>query len=235
MKQNIAKYFFLIEFNYFCQQASLRQPKYSYLVSKPSSSNNKTTSSGSSFNNYRDNSYNTDQRKQVTSYPTSSSSQYQLPSSSYSSTTYSRPEYGSSTYLDTISKSDYETYNPISYTGSKVDLTYSPMDSPAKTQVVEDRVNTVLRSIHCSSHSSPSQHYFLYRKYPKYSSGPDYGGSGATNSVAGVSNLGNVSSNAVQKSRSYSNFDSLKRTDFSNLNTLGQVCGDSQVASHCYY
>jgi len=188
-------------------QASLRQPKYSYLVSKPSSGNNKTTSTVSSFNNYRDNSYNTDQRKQVTSYPTSSS-QYQLPSSSYSSTTYSRPEYGSSTYLDSISKSEYETYNPISYTGtgSKVDLnTYSPMDSPAKTQVMEDRVNTVLR------------------KYPKYSSGPDYGGSGATNSVAGVSSLGNVSSNAVQKSRSYSNFDSLKRTDFSNLNTLGQI------------
>ena len=66
--------------------------------------------------------------------------------------------------------------------------------------------------------------FFFYRKYPKYSSGPDYGGSGATNSVAGVSNLGNVGSNAVQKSRSYSNFDSLKRTDFSNLNTLGQVC-----------
>ena len=136
-----------IEFNYFCQQASLRQPKYSYLVSKPSSSNNKTASSGSNFNNYRDNSYNTDQRKQVTSYPTSSS-QYQLPPSSYSSTTYSRPEYGSSSYLDTISKSDYETYNPISYTGSKVDLNnYSPMESPApaKTQVMEDRVNTVLR------------------------------------------------------------------------------------------
>ena len=138
-----------IEFNYFCQQASLRQPKYSYLVSKPSNSNNKTSSTAGSFNNYRDNSYNTDQRKQVTSYPTSSSSsQYQLPASSYSSTTYSRPEYGSSNYLDTISKSDYETYNPISYTGSKVDLnTYSPMESPApaKTQVMEDRVNTVLR------------------------------------------------------------------------------------------
>ena len=145
-RQIIAKYF-LIEFNYFCQQASLRQPKYSYLVSKPSSNNNKTNSSLSSFNNYRDNSFNTDQRKQVTSYP-ASSSQYQLPSSSYSSTNYTRPEYGSNTYLDTISKSEYETYNPISYTGSKVDLnTYSPIDSPAKTQVMEDRVNTVLRSV----------------------------------------------------------------------------------------
>jgi len=34
---------------------------------------------------------------------------------------------------------------------------------------------------------------------------------------------GGPSSNAVQKSRSYSNFDSLKRTDFSNLSTLGQI------------
>jgi len=183
-------------------QTSVRQPKYSYLVSKPSSSNNKNNSNVSSFNNYRDNSYNTDQRKQVTSYPTSTS-QYQLPASGYSPGSYSRPEYGSSSYLDTNQKSDYESYNPISFTGSKVDLnTYSPMDSPAKTQVMEDRVNTVLR------------------KYPKYSSGPDYGGSGATNSVAAV---GNISNSTVQKSRSYSNFDSLKRTDFSNLNTLGQI------------
>jgi len=192
-------------------QASVRQPKYSYLVSKPSTTtttnNNKTSSNVSSFNNYRDNSYNTDQRKQVTSYPTSSS-QYQLPTSGYSSSSYSRPEYGSSSYLD---KSEYEGYNPISYTASKVDLnTYSPIDSPAKTQVMEDRVNTVLR------------------KYPKYSSGPDYGGSGATNSVAG--GLGSLSSNTVQKSRSYSNFDSLKRTDFSNLNTLGQISENSNTS-----
>jgi len=34
---------------------------------------------------------------------------------------------------------------------------------------------------------------------------------------------GAPSSSAVQKSRSYSNFDSLKRTDFSNMNTLGQI------------
>ncbi len=35
-----------------------------------------------------------------------------------------------------------------------------------------------------------------------------------------------LGSNAIQKSRSYSNFDSLKRTDgdlFRNVNTLGQV------------
>ena len=70
--------------------------------------------------------------------------------------------------------------------------------------------------------TSPTFHdkYITIRKYPKYSSGPDYGGSGATNSVAAV---GNISNSTVQKSRSYSNFDSLKRTDFSNLNTLGQV------------
>ena len=55
------------------QQASVRQPKYSYLVSKPTS-----TSSSTSFNNYRDSSYNTEQRKAVTSYPTSSISTYQV-------------------------------------------------------------------------------------------------------------------------------------------------------------
>ena len=70
----------------------------------------------------------------------------QLPSSGYSSSSYSRPEYGSTSYLD---KSEYEAYNPISYTTSKVDLnTYSPIDSPAKTQVMEDRVNTVLRYLY---------------------------------------------------------------------------------------
>ena len=133
-------------------------------MSKPSSSNNKTSSNVSNFNNYRDNSYNTDQRKQVTSYPTSSS-QYQLPASSYSSSTYSRPEYGSTNYLDTISKSEYETYNPLAYTGSKVDLnTYSPMDSPAKTQVMEDRVNTVLRSVPAKTPGAVTNWDFLLQK-----------------------------------------------------------------------
>jgi len=182
------------------QPHSSRQPKYSYLVSKPASS--------STFNNYRDNSYNTEQRKAVQSYPTSSS-QYpapppprSIPEPSYTSaSTYSRPEYGSTSYLD--AKSDYEPYVPVSY-GSKADLhQYSPMESPAAPPTYEDRINTVLR------------------KYPKYSSGPDYGGSGATNSLAGPS------SNTVQKSRSYSNFDSLKRTDFSNVNTLGQISENS--------
>ena len=56
------------------QQASVRQPKYSYLVSKPTTS----SSSSSNFNNYRDSSYNTEQRKAVTSYPTSSISTYQV-------------------------------------------------------------------------------------------------------------------------------------------------------------
>jgi len=107
------------------QPHSSRQPKYSYLVSKPASS--------STFNNYRDNSYNTEQRKAVQSYPTSSS-QYpapppprSIPEPSYTSaSTYSRPEYGSTSYLDT--KSDYEPYVPVSY-GSKADLhQYSPME-----------------------------------------------------------------------------------------------------------
>jgi hypothetical protein len=179
------------------QAISSRQPKYSYLVSKPATS--------STFPNYRDNSYNTEQRKAVQSYPTSSS-QYAappprtIPEPSYASATantYSRPEYGSTSYLDT--KSDYEPYVPVSY-GSKADLhQYSPMESTTTGPTYEDRINTVLR------------------KYPKYSSGPDYGGSGATNSLAGPP------PNTVQKSRSYSNFDSLKRTDFSNVNTLGQV------------
>ena len=89
------------------------------------------------------------------------------------------------------------------------------MDSPSKNPIYEDRVNSVLR------------------KYPKYSSGPDYGGPAAQHSA--VTNLannslssfgpgaGSSSVSAVQKSRSYSNFDSLKRTDLSNINTLGQV------------
>ena len=52
---------------------------------------------------------------------------FQLPASGYSPGSYSRPEYGSSSYLDTNQKSDYESYNPISFTGSKVDLnTYTP-------------------------------------------------------------------------------------------------------------
>ena len=191
------------------QALTSRQPKYSYLVSKPAPA--------TSFNNYRDSSYNTEQRKAVQSYPTSSStSQYappqprSIPEPSYSSTTtYSRPEYGSTSYLD--SKSDYEPYVPVSF-GSKADVNqYSPMESPAKAPIYEDRINTVLR------------------KYPKYSSGPDYGGSGATNAIPGPPG------NAVQKSRSYSNFDSLKRTDFSNVNTLGQVIWHSnfQAQFHC--
>jgi len=180
------------------QAISSRQPKYSYLVSKPAPS--------STFPNYRDNSYNTEQRKAVQSYPTSSSQyapppQRTIPEPSYTSaSTYSRPEYGSTSYLDT--KSDYEPYVPVSY-GSKADLhQYSPMESTTTGPTYEDRINTVLR------------------KYPKYSSGPDYGGSGAPNSLG-------PPPNAVQKSRSYSNFDSLKRTDFSNVNTLGQISENS--------
>jgi len=195
------------------QQASVRQPKYSYLVGKPS-----TTSSTNNFNSYRDSSYNTEQRKAVTSYPTSSS--YQVPASTYNKSDY-KSDYGSSSYLDSIGKSDYEPYVPVSYgiqkTGSRIDINNSPMDSPSKNPIYEDRVNSVLR------------------KYPKYSSGPDYGGSGAGMlSTTGNTGMSGVSSNsAVQKSRSYSNFDSLKRTDFSNINTLGQISetGDNNSTS----
>ena len=97
------------------------------------------------------------------------------------------------------------TYNNSTNAGSRLDLNNgSPLDSPAKYG--EDRVNSVLR------------------KYPKYSSGPDYGGSGALPASATSYGLApSASSSALAKSRSYSNFDSLKRTDFSSLNTLGQV------------
>ena len=136
---------------------------------------------------------------------------------------YARPEYGSSTYLDSMGRaSDYEsayapvTYNTSTNAGSRLDLNNgSPLDSPAKYG--EDRVNSVLR------------------KYPKYSSGPDYGGSGALPASATSYGLApSASSSALAKSRSYSNFDSLKRTDFSSLNTqlgtlgltLKQIPGD---------
>ena len=119
-----------------------------------------------------------------------------------------------------VRSSDYESYVSPAYTtqktGSRLDLNSSPMDSPSKNPIYEDRVNSVLR------------------KYPKYSSGQaDYGGSAAavtnlpSNSLSsfgpGASLTGSSSVSAVQKSRSYSNFDSLKRTDLSNINTLGQV------------
>ena len=104
----------------------------------------------------------------------------------------------------------------------QVDLAPSPLDSPAKVPVYEDRVNSVLRK------------YPKYRLYPApcpaphctvvYSSGPDYGGSG-NSTVAGGPQYGSAAqlTSAVQKSRSYSNFDSLKRTDLAGVNTLGQV------------
>ena len=144
---------------------------------------------------------------------------------------YSRPEYGSSSYLDTMGRaSDYESaYAPITYnttssslvrsdnhgsslagitSGSRLDLNNGScvdLDSPGKYG--EERVNSVLR------------------KYPKYSSGTDYTtGVGAGQEARSAYGLApSASSSALAKSRSYSNFDSLKRTDFSNLNTLGQV------------
>jgi len=190
-----------------------RQPKYSYLVSKPAAP---------STPSYRDSSYNTEQRKAVQSYP--AASQYQAPPPpsrpapdppSYAAvTSYSRPDYSApaSSYLQDT-KPEYESYSsvgqPTQYEpryGSKVDLAPSPLDSPAKVPVYEDRVNSVLR------------------KYPKYSSGPDYGGSG-NSTVAGGPQYGSAAqlTSAVQKSRSYSNFDSLKRTDLAGVNTLGQI------------
>lgn len=180
--------------------ATTRQPKYSYLVTKPATNTNGT------FNNYRDNSYNTEQRKAVQSYPTATPSyappprpepNYHSSNSGYSSSNnlaYPKADFGSTTYLDT--NPDYDAYAPVSY-GSKVDL-HSPMESPSKVPSYEDRINTVLR------------------KYPKYSSGPDHGGSGAPPPPS-----------SVQKSRSYSNFDSLKRPDFSNVSTLGQIAETS--------
>ena len=137
------------------------------------------------------------------------------------SSSYSRPEYGSSSYLDTMGRaSDYESaYAPVTFntssatSGSRLDLNNGgsvDLDSPGKYG--EDRVNSVLR------------------KYPKYSTGADYstggGGGGLQPSSDARSAYGlapSASSSALAKSRSYSNFDSLKRTDFSNLNTLGQV------------
>ena len=134
------------------------------------------------------------------------------------SSSYSRPEYGSSSYLDTMGRaSDYESaYAPVTFntssvtSGSRLDLNNGSsvdLDSPGKYG--EDRVNSVLR------------------KYPKYSAGADYsggGGGGPQQEARSAYGLApSASSSALAKSRSYSNFDSLKRTDFSSLNTLGQV------------
>jgi len=190
---------------------SARQPKYSYLVSKPAN----PPPAAPAFS-YRDNTYNTEQRKAVQSYPTSSyitptTPSYTKPEPAYPSSTniatsYSKPDFGSSAYLD---KTEYESvYTPGSYSAkTESNLHSSPMasDSPSRptgqgAPTYEDRIQTVLR------------------KYPKYSTGPDHTSSGATSVVGGP-----PSSSAVQKSRSYSNFDSLKRTDFSNMNTLGQI------------
>jgi len=191
-----------------------RQPKYSYLVSKPTTNPPPPPPSFS----YRDSNYNTEQRKAVLSYPTSST--FVTPSTPTYSTkaeplyssalqsSYSKPEFrGSTSYLD---KTEYEpVYTPPTY-GSKVDLHHhSPMatDSPSRhtgqAPTYEDRIQTVLR------------------KYPKYSSGPDHTSAGGGNTVGGPLN------SQVQKSRSYSNFDSLKRTDLSNVNTLGQISESS--------
>ena len=74
---------------------------------------------------------------------------WQVPASTYNKSDY-KSDYGSSSYLDSIGKSDYEPYVPVSYgiqkTGSRIDINNSPMDSPSKNPIYEDRVNSVLRN-----------------------------------------------------------------------------------------
>jgi len=202
---------------------SARQPKYSYLVNKPAPAAPPPPPPSAPAFSYRDNSYNTEQRKAVQSYPTSSyappTATFSKPDMPYSSSSglassYSKPDFGnSSNYLD---KTDYEpVYQAPSYTSKPESHLHSPMasDSPARlpgqAPTYEDRIQTVLR------------------KYPKYSTGPDHSTS-ASASVGGVTS-------AVQKSRSYSNFDSLKRTDFSNLTSLGQISESSAARKPVAY
>ena len=105
---------------------------------------------------YRDNTYNSEQRKAVQSYPTSSyatptTPSYTKPEPPYSSSTniansYSKPDFGSSAYLD---KTEYESvYTPTSYvTKTEANLHSSPMasDSPSRPSgqaapTYEDRI-----------------------------------------------------------------------------------------------
>ena len=111
---------------------------------------------------YRDNTYNTEQRKAVQSYPTSSyispttPSSYSKPEPAYPSSTniatsYSKPDFGSSAYLD---KTEYESvYTPGSYaTKTESNLHSSPMasDSPSRptagqaAPTYEDRIQVLL-------------------------------------------------------------------------------------------
>jgi len=210
-----------------------RQPKYSYLVSKPTSTN---YTAPTTFTSYRDSSYNTEQRKAVQSYPTSyprpeggpptyskpEPSPYSKPESAYSLTnsysktdisSYSRPEYNDVSYSkpeyrgDSYTKPDLPAYRGDSYTKPDYSLygerKGSETFSPA-TYVKEGNGDTSFKVPTYEERINS-----VLRKYPKYSSGPDHAGT-----------------STIQKSRSYSNFDSLKRTDgdlFKNVNTLGQI------------
>jgi len=194
-----------------------RQPKYSYLVSKPGGGHpvaGAAPAGPAPAFSYRDNSYNTVERKAVQSYPGGPSVGAE-PLYSSTNLSYSKPEFrGSASYLDKAP--DYEGVYSHSHSH------HSPMvqcDSPGlgglaggqgqgqgQPPTYEDRINTVLR------------------KYPKYSSGPEHGagGPGGPLNTSGLQ-ASPAGPPAVQKSRSYSNFDSLKRTDFSAVNTLGQI------------
>ena len=111
---------------------------------------------------YRDNTtYNTEQRKAVQSYPTSSyitptTPSYTKPEPAYPSSTniansYSKPDFGSSAYLD---KTEYESvYTPGSYAAkTESNLHSSPMasDSPSRPSAgqgaptYEDRIQVLL-------------------------------------------------------------------------------------------
>ena len=119
---------------------------------------------------YRDNTYNTEQRKAVQSYPTSSyitptTPSYSKPEPAYPSSTniatsYSKPDFGSSAYLD---KTEYESvYTPGSYAAkAESNLHSSPMasDSPSRptgqgAPTYEDRIQVSFCSLVLSSSSS---------------------------------------------------------------------------------
>ena len=146
------------------------------------------------------------------------------------SSSYSRPEYGSSSYLDTMGRaSDYESaYAPVTYNSSSLVRSDNPGSSLAAGVTSGSRLD--LNNGSCVDLDSPGKYgeervNSVLRKYPKYSSGTDYtsSGGGGQEARSAYGLAPSASSSALAKSRSYSNFDSLKRTDFSNLNTLGQV------------
>ena len=129
---------------------------------------------------YRDNTYNTEQRKAVQSYPTSSyvtpttpsysKPEPAYPSSSNIATSYSKPDFGSSAYLD---KTEYESvYTPGSYsTKAEANLHSSPMasDSPSRpagqgAPTYEDRIQVFFVAVLTSSSSSSSSSSWCCRR-----------------------------------------------------------------------